>query len=45
MTLDVSSNLFDGDLDLVADRLAEVRAKGSADYLRTRGSKGGLEAA
>lgn len=34
-TLDVYSDLFDEDLDLVADRLAERRAKDAADWLRT----------
>ena len=34
-TLDVYSDLFDEDLDAVADRLADGRAKSRADYLRT----------
>lgn len=34
-TLDVYSDLFDEDLDAVADRLAEVRAKATAYRLRT----------
>lgn len=34
-TLDVYSDLFDEDLDLVADRLAEVRARSTAEYLRS----------
>lgn len=36
MTLDVYSDLFDGDLDLVAERLDEVRSRGSADFMRTK---------
>lgn len=39
MTLDVYSDLFDGDLDLVAERLEVVRSRGAADFLRTRASK------
>lgn len=35
MTLDVYSDLFDGDLDTVADRLADARARNLADNLRT----------
>ncbi|MEV0868704.1 tyrosine-type recombinase/integrase [Brachybacterium paraconglomeratum] len=34
-TLDVYSDLFDEDLDAVADRLADSRARSRADYLRT----------
>lgn len=34
-TLDVYSDLFDEDLDLVADRLGEVRARSTAEYLRS----------
>lgn len=34
-TLDVYSDLFDEDLDVVADKLAERRAEALADYLRT----------
>jgi len=34
-TLDVYSDLFDEDLDTVADKLAERRAEALADYLRT----------
>ena len=36
MTLDVYSDLFDGDLDEVAGRLERVRADAAADFLRTR---------
>ncbi|MBB1482511.1 site-specific integrase [Tessaracoccus sp. MC1865] len=35
-TLDVYADLFDEDLDDVAERLATVRASGVADYLRTK---------
>lgn len=35
-TLDVYSDLFDEDLDAVADRLADSRKKSRADYLRTK---------
>ena len=35
-TLDVYSDLFDEDLDAVADRLADTRKKSRADYLRTK---------
>ncbi|MGP4916807.1 tyrosine-type recombinase/integrase [Brachybacterium tyrofermentans] len=35
ITLDFYSDLFDEDLDLVADRLGEARKKSAADYLRT----------
>jgi hypothetical protein len=45
MTLDVYSDLFDGDLDLVAERLEEVRARGSADFLRTQASSEALRLA
>lgn len=34
-TLDVYADLFDGDLDDVASRLAETRSAGLADFLRT----------
>jgi integrase len=34
-TLDVYSDLFDEDLDLVADRLAEGRSRSTAEYLRS----------
>ncbi len=34
-TLDVYSDLFDADLDAVADRLADTRSRLLADYLRT----------
>lgn len=34
-TLDVYSDLFDEDLDVLAERLTSVRTKGRADYLRT----------
>ncbi len=45
MTLDVYSDLFDGDLDLVAERLDEVRSRGAADFLRTQTSKQALRLA
>ena len=35
MTLDVYSDLFDGDLDLFADRLEAVHSR-PADFLRTQ---------
>jgi hypothetical protein len=35
MTLDVYANLFEDDLDAVADRLDQAVTGGSADYLRT----------
>ena len=35
MTLDVYADLFDGDLDQVADRLDKARKKSAADALRT----------
>jgi hypothetical protein len=35
MTLDVYSDLFDGDLDEVAGRLDSARARALADHLRT----------
>ncbi len=35
MTLDIYSDLFDSDLDTLADRLDEARARGLADSLRT----------
>lgn len=44
MTLDTYSDLFDGDLDLVAEKLGEVRAKGTADFLRTSASGAVLQA-
>lgn len=44
-TLDVYSDLFDEDLDLVADRLAEGRSRSTAEYLRSvEASKSGLKA-
>lgn len=42
MTLDVYADLFDGNLDLVAQQLDAVRPKGRADHLRTTGSDRGL---
>ncbi|WP_404391812.1 tyrosine-type recombinase/integrase [Humibacillus xanthopallidus] len=45
MTLDVYSDLFDGDLDLVAERLQVVRSQGSADFLRTRAAGDALRLA
>lgn len=39
-TLDVYSDLFDADLDQVADRLTEARARHAADHLRTTDSAG-----
>jgi hypothetical protein len=36
MTLDIYAGLFDGDLDLVADRLDEAATR-SADSVRTDG--------
>ena len=44
MTLDVYSDLFDGDLDEVAGRLERVRADAAADLLRTRADSGHLRA-
>lgn len=41
MTLDVYADLFDGDLDDVADRLDKARTKATADVLRTRRLKTG----
>lgn len=40
-TLDVYADLFDDDLDAVADKLAEVRARSLADHLRTQADDGG----
>ncbi len=45
MTLDVYSDLFDGDLDLVAERLDVVRSRGAADFLRSQASKAPLRLA
>ena len=44
MTLDVYSDLFDGDLDEVAGHLERVRAGAAADFLRTRADSGHLRA-
>ena len=40
-TLDFYSDLFDEDLDLVADRLGDVREKSAAEYLRSVEAKTG----
>ncbi|WP_189046237.1 hypothetical protein [Micromonospora sonchi] len=45
MTLDVYANLFEDDLDQVADRLDRAAARAAADSARTDGAGPDLDAA
>ena len=43
MTLDIYADLFDDDLDAVADRMDEASMKFLADYVRTKPAVVGLD--